>query len=176
MQRLQYRMPSTNFGKIDFLCHLLNNLPRTTVSSMSEKEAITLLADVILYKHSGRFEQMDIMARINALPGYAGPRMRSLVLTSLTQPLSAVWSMTTEELFQQYEFWSSIAKLGERLGLGMSATAVADIIKKIRVGNVPAVSATALIWGFYWMNAKTRDNIQQEINWRAGKSYVGSYR
>lgn len=176
MQRLQYRMPATNFGKIDFLCHLLNNLPRSTVSGMPEKEAITLLADVILYRHSDRFSQMDIMARINALPGHAGPRMRSLILTSIMQPLWAVWSMTTEELFQQLDFWSSVAALGESLGLGISATAVADIIKKIRLGNVPAVSATALIWGFYWMNAQTRDNILKEINWRAGRSYIGSYR
>lgn len=106
----------------------------------------------------------------------AAYRSGAYSMKEIAQPLWAVWSMTTEELFQQLDFWRSVAALGESLGLGISATAVADIINKIRLGNVPAVSATALIWGFYWMNAQTRDNTLKEINWRAGRSYIGSYR
>jgi len=79
--------------------------------------------------------------------------------------------MRTEDLFRQNDFFDAVSTLGSHAGLSFSAAAGVDAIGKLRVGSSGAargIVLTAVIWGFFWMNDRTKEIIQEEIFRRAG--------
>ncbi|PAU77882.1 hypothetical protein CK501_14425 [Halovibrio salipaludis] len=91
-----------------------------------------------------------------------------------------VWALDSQELFGYQSLFDSISMLGGALGLSFSAPSaksmITDINSKVKTGAPNAIrtswlnlTATALIWGFFWNNESARRTIQEEINRRAGK-------
>jgi len=110
------------------------------------------------------------MAQISSLPGPKQPMVRDKILKPLVNPYWGLWSLSTSELLNQHDFFSTIAEAGSIMGLTFSFASGADAIRKIRASSftsAPGLVASVAIWGFFWMNEKTRSQIQDEIFRRA---------
>lgn len=174
-EELTYNMPSEGRGKIRYLCDLMN-LDVNMLSQVPEEHACKVLGGIVLYHHLPRgSEREDVIKDIHASPGPIQGRLMNKITDPLVNPLWGVWSLKTEELFTQHDFFNSVSKLGSHLGLSFSTAAGVDSIKKLRNGNFrrPVTRnflVTALIWGFFWNNEGAKNTIQEEIFRRAGKA------
>lgn len=169
---LPYAMPASPRGKIDYLSRLMSLKP-AAVAGLPELQAAALLSDVVLYPHLGRIEKEQVMRKIIVLPGQQRQALTEKVLAPIVSPYWGIWAMPTAELFRHHEFFDTIGTAGANIGITFSATAGVDALRSLQKNGSLAARGFAVsvaIWGFFWLNDKTKGVIQEEIFRRAGKA------
>lgn len=168
--KLPYRMPAGFPAKAQYLSQLMH-VPPAWLSFMPAEDACSLLSYVCLYHHLDRLERPKVLARVNALPGPKQALIRSKIVLPLANPAWGLWCLTTDELLRQHDFLETVSEAGSLMGFGLSLRDGASFFKTLRQTSAAvamrAFLSTVAIWGFFWMNDKSKSLIQEEIFRRA---------
>jgi hypothetical protein len=174
---LSYNLPEDPRGKVKYLLELMKLSPNI-VSALGEAKCCEVLTGIVLYHHlpPGR-GRSQVLEKIYAAPGPIRQPLLNKITDPIVNPIWGIWSLKTEDLFKQYEYFDSVSQFGSAVGITFSASsgygAVKELVnRRFALASAQTFIATVLAWGFFWNNDGAKATIREEIFRRAGKKVI----
>lgn len=159
--KLPYDLPDDTGEAIAILADIVD-IPAIKFRRVSEEDAIQALAGLILYRHLDRREEAAVNRHWETLPRSLAHQLVLKRDSVLAQPAWGVWSLSSDELIERKEFWSTVNYYSDRAGGGLS---LGTLFKVAKDGpKNPHLAATILIYGaIHQMNVHDENNTDDEI-------------
>lgn len=174
---LSYNLPEDTRGKVKYLLRLMNLSPNV-VSELGEAKCCEVLAGIVMYHHMppGR-ERSQVLENIYAAPGPIRQPLLSKITDPIVNPIWGIWSLKTEDLFKQHDYFDAVSEFGSLVGVTVSASSGYGAIKELvnrrfALASAQTFIATVLAWGFFWNNDAAKATIREEIFRRAGRKVI----
>ena len=172
--QLPYVLPKNLPEQLRLLAKI-TNIPYSFVKDGGQLE-LEAMSAVIIYRHLNRIQKTESMSLIRHVGKKNKPlegKLVNLILNLSVNPQWGIWSLSNEELLNDYKFHNTINDYAGFIGLTASAAGAKTIIqkvwqtKKMTKGGI----ATLVLWGALYFNNSELRKANKEI---ANRSQLNS--